>query len=354
MNLFTPYRLGRLALPNRIVMAPMTRSRALGGLPSELLASYYAQRASAGLIVSEGIAPSPSGLGYARIPGLYSREQIVGFRAVTEAVHAAGGRIIAQLMHVGRIQHPLNLPAGARALAPSAIGAAGNMWTDERGVQPMPVPEAMTAEDVRKTREEHAQAARNAVAAGFDGVELHGANGYLLEQFLHPHTNRREDAYGGSVEGRTRFVVEVARAVADAIGSDRVGIRLSPYNTFNDLPPFEEAHGTYSSLAPQLSGLLYVHLVQSLHPRYAETERALRQGFGGPLIVNGGYDQARANESLARGDADLVAFGRPFIANPDLVARLQHGAPLAEPNPATFYTPGREGYLDYPVLSSAS
>lgn len=351
MDLFSAYRLGPLELPNRVVMAPMTRSRALGNLPSELSCRYYAQRASAGLIISEGIAPSPDGLGYARIPGLYSREQIGAFRRVTDAVHAAGGRIFAQLMHVGRIAHPLNMPAGARTVAPSAVGAAGNMWTDERGPQPMPVPEGMSSADVQAAREAFARASRNAVEAGFDGVELHGANGYLLEQFLHPHTNRRNDAYGGDVAQRIRFVAETAEAAADAIGAERVGIRLSPYNTFNDLPPHAEVHATYAALAAKLKGLLYVHLVGSAHAEYADTARAIRAAFPGTVIHNGGFDGARAQEALARGDADLIAFGRPFIANPDLVERLRRGAALATPDAATFYSAGADGYVDYPALT---
>jgi len=354
MNLFTPYRLGRIELPNRVVMAPMTRSRALGGVPNELMARYYAQRASAGLIVTEGIAPVPSGLGYARIPGLYSAEQVAGFRLVTDAVHAAGGRIVAQLMHVGRVAHLANLPPGARALAPSAVGAAGSMWTDEHGPQPMPVPEAMSAADVRAAREGFVLAARHAIEAGFDGVELHGANGYLLEQFLHPHTNRRADGYGGSVENRTRFVVEVAEASGAAIGADRLGIRLSPYSTFNDMPIHDEVHATYAALAAQLSGLSYVHLVQSQHAGYAETERAVRAAFGGTLILNGGFDRERAEAALSAERAQLIAFGRPFISNPDLVARLELGAPLASSDPATFYSAGGEGYVDYPALAPAA
>lgn len=351
MDLFSTFRLGSLELPNRVVMAPMTRSRALGNVPGELSCRYYAQRASAGLIITEGIAPSPDGLGYARIPGLYSVEQVAAFRRVTEAVHAAGGRIFAQLMHVGRIAHPANMPAGARVLAPSAVGAAGNMWTDEHGPQPMPVPEAMSVADVHAAREAFAQASRSAIAAGFDGVELHAANGYLLEQFLHPHTNRRGDAYGGDIGRRLRFVVETARAAADAIGSERVGIRLSPHGTFNDLPPHAEVRPTHAALAAQLKGLLYVHLVGSGHPDYAETARAVRAAFGGTVIHNGGFDGARAQEALARGDAELIAFGRPFIANPDLVERLRRGAPLATPDSATFYSAGAEGYVDYPALT---
>jgi N-ethylmaleimide reductase len=352
MTLFTPYRLGAIELANHIVMAPMTRSRAIGGVPNELMRDYYTQRASAGLIVTEGVAPSPNGLGYARIPGLFSRDQIEGWRAVTDSVHAAGGRIVAQLMHVGRIAHPHNLPAGGRVLAPSAVRANGTMYTDQEGPQPFPEPAEMTAADVREARGELIQAARNAIEAGFDGIELHGANGYLLEQFLNPHTNRRTDEYGGSVERRARFVLEVAHGAAEAIGAARVGIRLSPYNTFNDLTVHDEVHAQYEAVARGLRGLLYVHVVANPHAGFADTAAAIRAGFGGPIMLNGGFDRARAEAALAAGQADLISFGRPFIANPDLVARMQRGAELAAPQPQTFYTPGPVGYVDYPVSAA--
>ena len=348
-QLFTPYRLGRMTLSTRVVMAPMTRSRAIGGIPNDLMRTYYTQRAGAALIVTEGTAPSPDGLGYARIPGLFSREQIDGWRAITESVHAAGGRMVAQLMHVGRIAHPLNMPRCARIVAPSAVRAEGNMYTDQEGPQPHPVPEAMTAEDLTAVREAFARAADNAVEAGFDAVELHGANGYLLEQFLNPHTNQRSDAYGGSVEARARLVTEVASACADRIGADRVGIRLSPYNTFNDMPRYDEIDAQYVTLARALSGLLYVHLVAAPEVRFEPTARAMREAYGGPVILNGGFDGDRAEAALRDGRADLVAFGRPFIANPEAVARMREGVPLAAPDPATFYTPGPEGYVDYPA-----
>jgi N-ethylmaleimide reductase len=351
MKLFSQYRLGTLDLKNRVVMAPMTRSRALGGVPNELMRAYYSERAEAGLIVTEGVAPSPNGLGYARIPGLYSAEQTQLWRAVTDGVHARGGRIFAQLMHVGRIAHPDNLPAGARVIAPSAVLAAGTMWTDGAGMQPFPRPEEMSARDLESTREEFVQAARNAMQAGFDGIELHGANGYLLEQFLHPHTNRRTDAYGGSIAQRIRFVTEVARASADAIGPERVGIRLSPHGTFNDLPAHADVDATYTTLARELRGLVYLHLVGNPHAGFGETARAIRAAFEGPIILNGGLDRDRAQAALDAGQADLFAFGRPFIANPDLVRRLQRGVTLAAPNPDTFYTPGPEGYVDYPALA---
>ncbi|MCY1033610.1 alkene reductase [Corallococcus sp. BB11-1] len=350
MDLFSPYRLGTLALPNRVVMAPMTRSRALGGLPNELMRAYYTQRASAGLIITEGVAPSANGLGYARIPGIFSAEQTRAWRPITDSVHAAGGHIFIQFMHVGRIAHAHNLPPGARVVAPSAVAADGKMWTDPEGLQPMPVPQEMSAADITQAREEFVQAARNAVEAGFDGIELHGANGYLLEQFLHPHSNRRQDAYGGSVENRARFVVEVAQATAEAIGPERVGIRLSPHNTFNDLPAHDEVEAQYTTLARGLKGLGYVHVVASPHAGFGATYKALRAAYGGPVILNGGMDRERAQAALDGGQADLIAFARPFISNPDLVQRLQQGATLAAPNPATFYTPGPEGYVDYPAL----
>jgi N-ethylmaleimide reductase len=351
MKLFCPFQLGPLQLPNRVVMAPMTRSRAVGALPNELMRTYYAQRASAGLVITEGVAPSPNGLGYARIPGLYSRAQIERWREITDAVHAAGGRIFVQLMHTGRIAHPLNQPEGARIVAPSAVRAAGTMYTDQQGPQPHPEPEEMSADDVRAARDEFAQAARNAIDAGFDGIELHAANGYLLEQFLHPHTNRRTDAYGGSVAHRARFVVEVVEASASAIGAERVGIRLSPYNTFNDLPIHDEVDAQYSMLAASLRGLAYVHLVANAHPGFGPLAERIRVEYGGPLILNGGYDLARANADVEAGRAALISFGRPFIANPDLVARFQHGAELATPRAELFYTPGAEGYVDYPALA---
>lgn len=348
MNVLSPFDLGPLSLTNRVVMAPMTRSRALGGVPNALMADYYAQRASAGLIITEGTAPSPDALGYARIPGLFSADQVAGWRVVTDKVHAAGGKIIAQLMHVGRIAHDANLPAGARVVAPSAIAAKAQMWTDAAGMRPMPTPVAMDAAQLEATRAEFVQASKNAIAAGFDGVELHGANGYLLEQFLNPHSNQREDGYGGSIANRIRYVVEVVRAVADAIGKDRVGIRLSPYNTFNDLGLYDETHDQYVALARELRGILFLHVIAfEAHAAARATTAAMKDLFGGPIILNGGLDRASADRALSDGVADLVSFGRPFIANPDLVRRIDAGLPLAQPNPATFYTPGPEGYTDY-------
>lgn len=354
MQLFTPTRLGALDLPNRIVMAPMTRSRAVGSIPNELMREYYAQRAAAGLLVTEGTAPSPNGLGYPRIPGLYSQEQVEGWRAVTEAVHDAGGRIFVQLMHTGRIGHPANLPPGARLLAPSAVCADGSMYTDQHGPQPHPEPMAMGEADLQEAQQEFAQAAKNAIAAGFDGIELHGANGYLLEQFLHPHSNRRRDAYGGSLERRNRFVMEVVDAVVRAVGAERVGLRLSPYNTFNDLPLHDDVQAQFLALVRSLPTLAYLHLIKSRHAEFEATAAALREGFRGPLILNGGFDREGAEATLAEGRADLISFGTPFIANPDLVERWQTGAPLTQPDPSTFYTPGARGYVDWERAGASS
>ncbi len=355
--LFEKAQLGSLSLQNHLVMSPLTRSRAIGNVPNELMAEYYGQRAGAGLIISEGTSPSPNGLGYARIPGVFSAEQVAGWKRVTDAAHAGGARMFLQIMHCGRVAHPLNLPAGARVLAPSAVALPGEMYTDAKGMKPHPVPQAMSEADIKATIAEFAQAAKNAVAAGFDGVELHAANGYLLEQFIRPNTNQRNDRYGGSIENRARFVLEVADAVIAAIGKDKVGIRLSPFGVFNDMPVYPELADDYAYLAQQLSarGLVYVHLVDHSPmgaPAVPDTIKAtFRKLFKGALILSGGYDAARAESDLAAGKCDLVAFGRPFLANPDLVARLKKGAALNAPDPATFYTPGAKGYTDYPSLA---
>ncbi|HPC82010.1 MAG TPA: alkene reductase [Thermoanaerobaculaceae bacterium] len=353
--LFEPTTMGELRLANRIVMAPMTRCRAeRANLPNDLMAEYYAQRAAAGLIVTEGTSPSPNGAGYARIPGIWHEEQVAGWRRVTDAVHARGGRIAVQLMHSGRVGHPANLPAGAEVLAPSAVACEGEMYTDALGMQPYPVPRAMTGAEVRAAIAEFVQAARNAVAAGFDAVELHGANGYLIEQFLSPQTNRRDDAWGGSLERRMAFALEVARATAAAIGGGRVGIRLSPYGVNAGMHAYPEVDETYRALVARLAeiGIQYVHLVDHSAmgaPEVPATlKRELRRLWPRTFILAGGFDRATAEAALAAGHGDLVAFGRPFLANPDLVARLERGLPLNEPDFSTFYTPGPKGYTDYP------
>jgi N-ethylmaleimide reductase len=355
--LYSEAKLGPFTLQNHLVMSPMTRSRATGNIPNELMAQYYAQRSSAGLIVTEGTSPSPNGLGYARIPGIFSPAQVAGWKPVTEAVHARGAKFFIQLMHCGRIAHPNNLPAGARMLAPSAIAAAGQMYTDAEGMKPHPTPVAMTEADIKTTIAEYAQAATNALAAGFDGIELHAANGYLLEQFIRPTSNQRTDRYGGSIENRARFVLEVADAAIKAIGKDRVGIRLSPFGVFNDMPLYPEMEADYAYLARQLSaaGLLYVHLVDhsagGAPPVPASIKATFRSVFKRALILAGGYDAARAESDLSAGKGDLIAVGKPFLANPDLVTRWKTGAALNAPDFGTFYTPGPKGYFDYPVLT---
>lgn len=354
---FTPYPLGNILLNNRLVMAPMTRSRAIQNLPNELIAKYYAQRASAGLIITEGVSPSPNGLGYARIPGIFSINQVAAWKLVTQAVHAKGGKIFAQLMHTGRVSHGLNLPVGARVVAPSAIAATGQIWTDQEGMKDLPIPQALDAEQLIKTKEEFVQAARYAIAAGFDGVELHAANGYLLEQFLSPHSNKRTDTYGGSIENRSRFVLETAQEVADAIGNDRVGIRLSPFGIANDMPHYPEITATYTYLAEQLNkiGITYVHLVDHSSGGAPKVplaiKQAIRENFTNTLILSGGYTIAKAEEDLSTGFADLVAFGKPFISNPDLVERLSKNLSLnIRLDASTLYTSGEKGYTDYPVF----
>ncbi len=356
-TLFSTFTLGDTELKNRLVMAPMTRSRAIDNVPSELMATYYGQRArSAGLIITEGTAPVADGVGYPRIPGLYSTAQVEGWKKVTDAVHAEGGRIFAQLMHVGRIGHPLNLPEGAELVAPSAIAAPGEMYTDQEGPQPHPVPREMSADDIAEAIQGFVSASVNAIAAGFDGVELHAANGYLIDQFLNPLANERDDEWGGSHEKRARFAVEVARATANAIGKQRVGVRLSPYGAFNGLGAFDGVDDAFALYAKKLGelGLVYLHLVDHSAMGAPEVPDALkarmREAFGGTVILSGGYDADSAEADLKAGKGELVAFGRPFLANPDLAERFRRGAELEEPKPDLFYTPGPEGYTDYPTF----
>ena len=353
----SPYKLGNLPLKNRIVMAPMTRSRAIGNIPNKLMAEYYKQRASAGLIITEGVSPSPNGLGYARIPGLFSDEQIEGWKEVTLAVHSRGGKIFAQLMHTGRIAHSNNLPAGAKVLAPSSVHASGLMWTDQDGMLEHSTPEGMDFEEIESTKAEYVRAARNAVVAGFDGIELHGANGYLLEQFLSPHSNQRTDHYGGTLENRARFVLEVATEISDAIGPDKTAIRLSPYGVFNEMPHYNEIDATYAHLARELDkiGIAYIHLVDHSSGGAPEVplsiKKTIRDAFKNTLILTGGYTMSDAERDVNSGLADLVGFGKPFISNPDLVDRFKKNFPLnIKMDASTFYTPGSKGYTDYPVF----
>lgn len=357
VSLFEPFETEILKLNNRIVMAPMTRSRAIGSIPNDLMAEYYRQRSSAGLIITEGVSPSPNGLGYARIPGIYNDGQVEGWKKVTDAVHAEEGKIFMQIMHTGRIAHSANIPDDAKVVGPSAVRADSNMWTDESGMQPLSEPEAMSEDDIKKAIEEFTTAAKHAVDAGFDGIELHGANGYLLEQFLNPHVNIRTDEYGGSVENRIRFVIEVAKSVADTIGAEKTGIRLSPYNTFNDMPEYEETFETYATLVEELNRLdiAYIHLVETAARNYdqgLELLNLLRDKFENLVIVNGGYDRESAEEVLDERRADLVSFGIPFISNPDFPRRLEQEIPLAEPDKNTFYSADEKGYTDYSFLEN--
>jgi N-ethylmaleimide reductase len=355
-KLFSTYKLGKIELQNRIVMSPMTRSRATGNMPNELIAEYYGQRSSAGLILNEGTSPSPNGLGYSRIPGIFSKQQVEGWKKVTDSAHKGGAKIFVQFMHSGRIGHQLNLPSGARVIAPSAVKAAGQIWTDQEQMKDYPVPQEMTAKDLTSTKKEFEEAAKNAIAAGFDGVELHGANGYLLEQFLSPVSNRRTDSYGGSVENRCRFVLEVAEDVAAAIGKDKVGIRVSPYGVASDMPHYPEIDATYRYLAGKLNnlGILYMHIVDHSSMGApvvpASIKKDIRGLFKNTIILSGGYDLTKAEADLQSGAGDLVAFAKPFINNPDFVSRLKNGYPLSDKlDFKTFYSPGEKGYTDYPV-----
>lgn len=343
--LFDESKLGPLTLKNRFVMAPMTRSRAIGNTPNSLMVQYYAQRATAGLIITEGTSPSPNGLGYSRIPGLFNEEQARGWREVTDAVHAKGGKIFVQLMHTGRVSHLANMPKGARVLAPSPIAMKGEVWTDADGNQPYSAPEEMTLKDIDQAIAEYTHAAKLAVTvAGFDGVELHGANGYLIDQFLNPASNKRGDAYG---KNRMEFALKVAKSVAEAIGPEKTGFRISPYGTFNDMEIFKGVDEFYAELASRLSrlGLVYIHVID--HGK-GEVKRLVREFFKQTYILSQGYDIERAEADLAAGKGDLVAFGKAFISNPDYVERSRAKMALEALDATKLYTPGPEGYVDYP------
>jgi|GEM_PF-25762 len=358
-DLFSPFQLGALQLPNRVLMAPMTRSRAgAGNVPTDLMALYYAQRASAGLIIGEGTQVSEQGVGYISTPGIHSAAQVAGWRRVTDAVHAAGGRIFAQLWHVGRASHP-SFHGGQLPVAPSAIGYQGEVFTAQ-GMAPVVTPRALETGEVAGVVAQFRQGAENAKQAGFDGVELHGANGYLLDQFLLSSTNQRTDQYGGSVENRARFALEVAQAALDVFGADRVGFRVSPTLAFNDMHDPDKP-GVFTYLAAQLStlGLAYLHVIEAQpgHPMAPAADTPLvaaqlRKAFKGAFILNGGQTKATATAALAAGEADLVSFGVPFLANPDLPERLRLGTPLNEGDRATFYGGSEKGFTDYPVLTA--
>jgi N-ethylmaleimide reductase len=346
---FSPFTLSGLQLPNRLVMAPMTRSRAyVDGIPSSLTALYYAQRASAGLIITEGIQPSPAGKGYMNTPGLHTDEQVAGWREVTDAVHAAGGRIFAQIMHAGRIGHPDN--TGRLPVGPSVVQPATQIFTPN-GMQDIPVPGELSVADIEEAIQDFAAASVRAIEAGFDGIELHGANGYLIHQFLSQNANLREDGFGGSVDGRIRFAVETARAAAKAIGASRVGIRISPGNGAGDLVE-DDMHEVYPALVSALAeaDLAYLHLSASSSD---ELNGRIRSLWPNTLIVNDsslGDPAATTAHWLGRG-ADLVSLGKSFLANPDLPIRLRLGAPLNEPDFATAFGGDHHGYTDYPTLA---
>lgn len=350
--LFQEYLLKKYTLPNRMVMAPMTRCRALNNIPNELMAMYYTQRASAGLIITEGTSPSPDGLGYARIPGIFSNEQTVGWEKITNAVHQKGGKIFIQLMHSGRIAHSANLPKEGLLFAPSAISANADMWTDTQGMQKTETPKEMSLKKIETVIGEFAQAAKNAITAGFDGVELHAANGYLPEQFLNPNSNTRTDEYGGTVQNRVRFILEVSKAIIDAVGAEKVGVRISPYSTFNTMPHYSAIADTYNYLAEELNKLniVYLHVIDYACRAKEEGRQLLtsiRKNYMGTLILNGGYTKEKAIAALENEEADLISFGSLFISNPDLPARFKQDLELTKPDASTFYTADEKGYTDY-------
>lgn len=350
--LFAPFRLGGLDLPHRVVMAPMTRNRAgPGGVPCALNATYYRQRASAALIVTEAAQVSEQGIGYPGTPGVHTPEQVAGWRRVVEAVHEAGGRIYCQLFHGGRISHPSLQPDGALPVAPSALKPRGQAMT-AGGPAPFEIPRALELGEIPGIVEQFGRAAACARDAGFDGVEIHAANGYLIDQFLRDGTNRRTDDYGGSAANRARLLLEVATTVVDAWGPGRVGVRLSPVQPFNDMRD-SDAQTLFGHAAAALSGLrlAYLHGQESGAEQTPFDFRAFRQAFEGPYMANGAYDAARAELAIESGAADLVSFGIPFIANPDLPRRLREGAELATADPATFYGGDAKGYTDYPPLT---
>lgn len=360
-DIFDSFELGGLTLPNRIVMAPMTRSRAsVEGVPSDLAREYYTQRASAGLIITEASQISRKGVGYIKTPGIHDDAQIAAWKKITDSVHAAGGRIFLQLWHVGRTSHP-DFHGGALPVAPSAIGFDGEVFTPE-GMKKVVTPRALEIEELPGIVEDFARGARNAMTAGFDGVEIHGSNNYLLDQFIRDGANQRSDAYGGSIQNRARFPLEVTQAVIDAVGANRVGYRINPLN----LPPMgmidSDPKATFSYFVERLDKMkiAYLHVLEPLPGSAMIPDEALpkerltphfRTLFDGPLIANGSYDKARGNAAIASGEADLIAYGVPFLANPDLPERMKADAPLNAPDPETFYQGEEKGYIDYPRMS---
>jgi N-ethylmaleimide reductase len=358
--LFSALPLGPLTLPNRILMAPLTRSRTRqpGDVPTELNATYYAQRATAGLIIAEATQVSAQGKGYAFTPGIYTDEQVAGWKLVTDAVHAAGGRIYLQLWHVGRISHVDLQPDGASPVAPSAIPAKSQTYISATsGMVDVSPPRALALEEMSGIVDEYRKGAENAKAAGFDGVEIHGANGYLLDQFTRSGTNHRTDAYGGSLEGRLRLPLEVVDAVVEVWGADRVGYRVSPTGTFNDISD-DDPVTTFATLAGELAkrGLVYIHVAESFAggPRDDESTKAIREAFGSVYIANGAYTPETGRARIEEDRADAITWGELFIANPDLPARIRQDGPYNDPDPSTFYGGDANGYIDYPSLDGGS
>lgn len=358
-GLFDSYRLGTLTLPNRIVMAPLTRNRAAAGnVPTALMAEYYAQRASAGLIIAEATQVVPEGQGYQDTPGIHSSEQVAGWKRVTDAVHARGGRIFLQLWHVGRVSHVTLQPGGQAPVAPSAIRARTKTFVGGTFTE-VSEPRALRLDEIPAIIDGYRKGAANAIAAGFDGVEIHGANGYLLDQFLRDGSNQRTDSYGGSIENRARLLLEVSQAIVEEIGAARTGIRISPVTPANDAVD-SNPQPLFNYVVEQLDrlGLVYIHAIEGSTggPRdnLPFDYGALRSRYRGAWIANNGYDRAMAENAVANGRADLIAFGRPFIGNPDLVERLHRDLPLAQLDRATLYGGGAEGYTDYPALTAAA
>jgi N-ethylmaleimide reductase len=354
MKLFKEYNINGLSLKNRIVMAPMTRTRAIDNIPNQLMKTYYSQRAGSGLIITEGTSPSINGLGYPRIPGAYSDEQVSGWKSVTEGVHDKGGKIFVQLMHTGRVSSIENIPKGGEVLAPSAIQLEGEMFT-ATGMVPHDMPREMNIEDIIFAQQEFVNAAKRLVESGVDGVELHAANGYLLEQFINPNSNIREDEYGGDYKKRVRFVLETAKLVANEIGADKVGIRFSPYGAYNGMTSdYPELEATYTYLAQELNkmGISYIHLVDQRvamgAPEFpTDVNRLIRNHFKRTLIVGGDINTAEKGEALINDGYDLVYIGRPFISNPNLVEKLKEGSELVQPDFDTFYSAEAKGYITY-------
>lgn len=352
-TLLKPYNKNGLSLKNHLVMAPMTRSRAIDNIPNDLMAEYYGQRNGAGLIITEGTSPTPESLGYPRIPGIFSNEQVNGWKKTTSAVHAQGSKIFVQLMHTGRIGHEDNLPNGLHLVSSAAVKATGSIFTDTKGLQEYSEPRALTTEGVIEVINGHAAAAENAITAGFDGIELHGANGYLIEQFLNPNLNNRTDEYGGSIQARSKFVIDLVEKTGSAIGYEKVGIRFSPFSTMGDLIAYreEDVISTYKYLAEKLGKLKIAYLHICLSPAVKDDFLSeIKKSFGRTLIICNGLTPETAENALDSGKTDLTAFGRSFLANPDLPQRIAEKTGLNQPDISRLYTPGSRGYTDYKTL----